>query len=100
MTTDYREICRTCEGTGTVVIESTLTYPEGDPEVIPCGGCDGLGAILTQEGHKLIEFLELVSPEVLVGGSQMGGSSDGGPDPTRDRPPIPPVRPPGVPLGF
>src|SRR5215207_985827 len=23
------------------------------------------GAILTQEGHKLIEFLELVSPEVL-----------------------------------
>ena len=65
MTTDYREICRTCEGTGTVVIESTLTYPEGDPEVIPCGGCDGFGAILTQEGHKLIEFLELVSPEVL-----------------------------------
>jgi hypothetical protein len=34
MTTDYREICRTCEGTGTVVIESTLTYPEGDPEVL------------------------------------------------------------------
>jgi DnaJ-class molecular chaperone len=65
MTTDYREICRTCEGTGTVVIESTLTYPEGDPEVRPCGGCDGLGAILTQEGRKLIEFLELVSPEVL-----------------------------------
>jgi hypothetical protein len=45
---NYREDCRTCEVAGTVVIESTLTYPEGDPEVIPCGGCDGLGAILTQ----------------------------------------------------
>jgi Tryptophan RNA-binding attenuator protein inhibitory protein len=62
---NYREDCRTCKGAGTVVIESTLTYPEGDPEVMPCEGCDGLGAILTQEGHKLIEFLELVSPEVL-----------------------------------
>jgi hypothetical protein len=48
---NYREDCRTCEGAGTVVIESTLTYPEGDPEVISCEGCDGLGAILTQEGH-------------------------------------------------
>jgi hypothetical protein len=35
---NYREDCRTCEVAGTVVIESTLTYPEGDPEVIPCGG--------------------------------------------------------------
>jgi DnaJ-class molecular chaperone len=53
---EYRESCRTCEGIGTVAIESTLTYPEGDPEIKPCGECDGLGAILT---------LEQVSPEVL-----------------------------------
>ena len=44
---EYRESCRTCEGVGTVAIESTLTYPEGDPEIKPCGECDGLGAILT-----------------------------------------------------
>ena len=62
---EYRETCLTCEGVGTVAIESTLTYREGDPEVMACEGCDGLGAILTQEGHKLIEFLELISPEVL-----------------------------------
>jgi hypothetical protein len=62
---EYRESCRTCEGVGTVAIESTLTYPEGDPEIIPCGECDGLGAILTQEGQSLIQFLEQVSPEVL-----------------------------------
>jgi hypothetical protein len=29
---EYRETCRTCEGVGTVAIESTLTYPEGDSE--------------------------------------------------------------------
>jgi hypothetical protein len=63
---EYRETCLTCEGVGTVAIESTtLTYPEGDPEIKPCGECDGLGAILTQEGHSLIRFLEQVSPEVL-----------------------------------
>jgi DnaJ-class molecular chaperone len=62
---EYRESCRTCEGVGTVAIESTLTYPEGDPEIKACGECEGLGAILTQEGHNLIRFLEQVSPEVL-----------------------------------
>jgi DnaJ-class molecular chaperone len=62
---EYRETCLTCEGVGTIAIESTRTYPEGDPEIKPCGECDGLGAILTQEGHDLIRFLEQVSPEVL-----------------------------------
>jgi DnaJ-class molecular chaperone len=62
---EYRESCRTCEGVGTVAIESTLTYPEGDPEIKACAECEGLGAILTQEGHNLIRFLEHVSPEVL-----------------------------------
>jgi hypothetical protein len=62
---EYRETCRTCEGVGTVAIESTRTYPAGDPEVRPCGECDGLGAILTQEGHSLIQFLEQVDPQVL-----------------------------------
>ena len=62
---EYRETCLTCEGVGTVAIESTRTYPEGDPEIKPCAECDGLGAILTQEGHNLIRFLEQVSPEVL-----------------------------------
>jgi hypothetical protein len=33
---EYRETCRTCEGVGTVAIESTLTYPEGDPEIKAC----------------------------------------------------------------
>ena len=99
---NYREDCRTCEGAGTVVIESTLTYPEGDPEVIPCEGCDGLGAILTQEGHKLIEFLELVSPEVLgrrVPRRRVRVKEVLTLPTTRDLPPVPPVRPPGVPLG-
>jgi hypothetical protein len=62
---EHRESCLTCEGVGTVAIESTRTYPEGDPEIKPCRECDGLGAILTQEGHNLIRFLEQVSPEVL-----------------------------------
>jgi DnaJ-class molecular chaperone len=62
---EYRESCRTCEGVGTVAIESTLTSPEGDPEIKPCGECDGLGAILTQEGQSLIQFLEQVDPQVL-----------------------------------
>jgi DnaJ-class molecular chaperone len=62
---EYRETCRTCEGVGTVAIESTLTYPEGAPEIKPCGECDGLGAILTQEGQSLIQFLEQVDPQVL-----------------------------------
>jgi DnaJ-class molecular chaperone len=62
---EYRESCRTCEGVGTVAIESTLTSPEGGPEIKPCGECDGLGAILTQEGQSLIQFLEQVDPQVL-----------------------------------
>jgi hypothetical protein len=41
---EYRESCLTCEGVGTVAIESTLTYPEGDPEIKACAECDGLEA--------------------------------------------------------
>jgi len=73
---EYRETCLTCDGVGTVAIESTLTYPEGDPEITACAECDGLGAILTQEGHNLIRFLEQVSLRSWVGGSRTGGSDD------------------------
>jgi hypothetical protein len=47
---EYRETCRTCEGVGTVAIESTLTYPEGDPE-IKRGGSDDRQTTITPHGH-------------------------------------------------
>ncbi|KKN54148.1 hypothetical protein LCGC14_0594970 [marine sediment metagenome] len=68
--------CVTCDGAGWVtnplwrefhrkqsaagIKTSDPDYWDGEPdelEEIPCGECDGLGRILTDEGSRLLDFL-------------------------------------------
>lgn len=51
---EYVTWCSFCQGNGVVPDRPTDSLEGDDSE---CGECDGLGRILTDQGHDLLDFL-------------------------------------------